>query len=51
MVDPVAFAGEGFEALAIEDRQASVVIIDEPGALKLARGFGHAGAPDPEHGR
>ena len=49
VVDPVALACGRFETFAIDDRQAAVVVSNEPGALQLAGGFGHAGAPDAQH--
>src|SRR5437764_6514806 len=46
VVDPVTLASGGFDRLAIDDRQAAMMVANEPGALQVAGGFGHAGAPD-----
>lgn len=51
MVDPVTLARAGFETFAIDDRQAAVMVVNEPGALQFAGGFGHAGTPNAQHRR
>ena len=45
----VAFAGEAFQAGAIEDRDIATLVADETGPLQAARRGGDAGPLHPEH--
>ena len=51
MVEPVALAGDHFEAFAIDDGDRAPTISDQPRALHLPDGFSDPGAPHAEHRR
>src|SRR5206468_7965282 len=45
----VAFAGDFFQRLAVEDVDQSAPVADEPSPLQKAGGDGHGGAAHAEH--
>ena len=51
MIKPVALASGRFEAFAINDRDLTATILDQPGAIQFSEGRRDPGTPHAEHRR